>query len=712
MDKNAKSFKKSYIESKKEEVKSDVLKTINSINSYRNREERKISNDLKSTLEKIYTVYLKLTKDSKAESKINAEHFLEYIFSQNGKYYVLFFKDYASLKKLLQKAGYIVNKPSYPKFTQNTPVEIEGKLKYWKEIEGFFFCSKVINRCIFVFEPKDKIEKEIKRKILSYIVHFNMDSNKNKYVFINEINGKALILNNKIIDNGTKLWQIKKNTSREVKSVFKKELQAYKKGGGFITYTWYEPKTGKISKKTSYIGCYKPWKWIVGEGFYHDNVETMIANINSKIYYSIRMIIKILYILITVVFIIVIFTFLGFTGMLDYKKEKIVKQFKKSLDRNKKINVNRYKIKEIREFAENINKAIDIFRQYEDEFIIALINAIEIRDTYTQGHSQRVAYYSKVIAETLGFDEEKQEEIYRAGLLHDIGKIGIPDIILLKPDKLTAYEYEVIKYHSVFSFEIVSKVSRFKKMANYIRHHHERCDGSGYPDGLKCNEIEIEARILAIADVFDALTSKRVYRKQLNPEEALKIIKKDQLDQNIVNKVKDKLIEASLLEENNEEKPYISKVEKIRKELFEVDFKTGLKRRKTITNKSVGLMLDKKPFIIALLKINNYDVLAKASFKESDFIISNLSKSLKEILIKNGIHTEFISYAFDDAFLILVEIENTGELGKIKKTLDKLPQEIAKTINAKLELSINYKVFPEEFDSDFDRVLTKLRERE
>ena len=713
MDKNAKSFKKAYIESKKEEVKSDVLKTINSINIYRKKEETKSINNLKSVLEKVFAIYWKFTRYSKMQNTDNIESFIEYVFYNNDKYHVSFFRNYENLHQLLEKVGIIENLQkdgiTNAKFKQNIPIEIEGNLKHLGKIEGFIICSKAINRCIFVFEPRKEIEKKIKRKILSHIIHFNIISGKNKYIFINKTDGEALLLNNKIIDNGTKLWQIKKNTSKEIKDVFKKELQAYKKGGGFITYTWYEPKTGKISKKTSYIGCYKPWNWIVGEGFYHDSMESMITDINGKIRYSVEIIIKILYILIVLVFILIILAFLGFTGILDYKKEKILKHFKKSLDRNRKINLNIYKIKEIREFAENINKAIDIFRQYEEEFIIALINAVEMRDAYTQGHSQRVAYYSKVIAETLGFDEEKQEEIYRAGLLHDIGKIGIPDIILLKPDKLTVYEYEVIKYHSLFSFEIVSKISRFKKMAKYIRHHHERCDGSGYPDGLKCDEIEIEARILAIADVFDALTSKRVYRKQLNPEDAIKIIEKDQLDQSIVNKVKDRLIEASLLEENNEEKPYISKVDKIRKELFEVDFKTGLKRRRVIVNRAMELMLKKKPFLLAILKINNYHSLIKSSFKEFERDVSNLSALLMELLTKRGINTEFVSYAFDDAFIILVEPKDAKHLEKIKESLNKLPKEIVKTIDTKLNLSINYKIFPEEFDSDLDSVLIRLR---
>lgn len=711
--KNTEYFKKAYLSAKKKEVKEDVLRIIKSINEYRKKEEIKAKDELKATLKNVYTTYLRLLSYPGKHNKHEIEAFLEYMFSENKEHYVTFFKNYESLYELLEKAGKIngLKKISIHRFEpkQNSITEMDGKLKYWGEIEGFLLCSKSISRCIFVFEPKDRIERSIKREILSYIVHFNMISRRNKYIFINKTNGEALILNNKIIDNGTKLWQISKNTSNNIKEIFEKELQACKKGGGFINYTWYEPKIGKTSKKTSYIGCYKPWKWIVGEGFYYSNVEAIISNLNSDIKYSTNIILKTIYTLVVIVFIIVVAAFLIFTKILDYRRIKVMKEFKESLKEGKKINLDVCKLKEIRDFAESINKAIDIFQQYEEEFIVALVNAIEMRDAYTQGHSQRVAYYAKVIAETLGFDEEKQEEIYRAGLLHDIGKIGIPDIILLKPGKLTAYEYEVIKYHPVFSFEIVSKISRFKNIAKYIRHHHERCDGSGYPDGLKCDEIEIEARILAIADVFDALTSKRVYRRRLWPEEAIEVIEKDKLDHEIVKRVKNKLIEVFLWEESREKKPHLSKVEEVRKELFDIDFKTGLKRRRVIINKAKELMLRKKPFILALLKINNFNSLIEHSFEKIDGVIYTLSQHLKSLLVKEGVSTEYISYAFDDAFLMLFRLDSVQELERFENIFDRLPQKLADKIDIKLNLSIKYKLFFEEFDSDLDSMLMQLK---
>jgi HD-GYP domain-containing protein (c-di-GMP phosphodiesterase class II) len=158
------------------------------------------------------------------------------------------------------------------------------------------------------------------------------------------------------------------------------------------------------------------------------------------------------------------------------------------------------------------------------EEIKPLIYAIEIRDFYTQGHSEHVAVYSKEFASFLGMNEKECNDIYIAGLLHDIGKIGIPDNILLKPGKLEKDKFDIIKLHSSISGKIVEKLPNFSYLAKVVRHHHENYDGSGYPDGLKGEEIPFGARVLSLADVFDALTTGRVYRRALNLEKALIIM--------------------------------------------------------------------------------------------------------------------------------------------------------------------------------------------
>lgn len=145
----------------------------------------------------------------------------------------------------------------------------------------------------------------------------------------------------------------------------------------------------------------------------------------------------------------------------------------------------------------------------------ALVNAIDAKDKYTHGHSRRVAKYSMDIARLAGIDENMQHEIYLAALLHDVGKIGIPDSIINKEGKLTDEEFATIKTHPVIGEQILSNISQSDYLRVGAHYHHERYDGRGYPDGLKGEEIPIIARIIAVADAYDAMTSKRSYREPI-----------------------------------------------------------------------------------------------------------------------------------------------------------------------------------------------------
>lgn len=158
----------------------------------------------------------------------------------------------------------------------------------------------------------------------------------------------------------------------------------------------------------------------------------------------------------------------------------------------------------------------DELQQMFLSMIRTLAKVLDARDPYTAGHSERVANYSVWIAEKLGMGAEKKKELYKAALLHDVGKIGIPDDILRKPDRLTAEEYESIKLHTVIGADILSNMEPKGAMADVIqtaRSHHERMDGSGYPDGLEKKDISLFARIVGVADTFDAMTTARSYSK-------------------------------------------------------------------------------------------------------------------------------------------------------------------------------------------------------
>jgi putative two-component system response regulator len=150
-----------------------------------------------------------------------------------------------------------------------------------------------------------------------------------------------------------------------------------------------------------------------------------------------------------------------------------------------------------------------------------LINAMEAKDVYLRGHSQRVAELAGRLAEELSLDETTCEDLRVAGRLHDVGKIGIREAILNKPDSLTPDEFEHVKHHVQIGLDILAPLFHIKNPLQYVEHHHERWDGTGYPQGLTGEAIPMGARILCAADTFDALTSKRAYREPLEPLAAL-----------------------------------------------------------------------------------------------------------------------------------------------------------------------------------------------
>ncbi|MCR5432619.1 MAG: response regulator [Lachnospiraceae bacterium] len=145
----------------------------------------------------------------------------------------------------------------------------------------------------------------------------------------------------------------------------------------------------------------------------------------------------------------------------------------------------------------------------------ALAKAIDAKDNYTNGHSGRVAAYAREISRRIGYNDEQQNAVYMMGLLHDVGKIGIPDAVINKPARLNDEEYEVIKTHPVLGAKILGVIKEMPSLANGARWHHERYGGGGYPDNLKGEDIPIEARMIAVADSYDAMTSHRSYRAPL-----------------------------------------------------------------------------------------------------------------------------------------------------------------------------------------------------
>ena len=158
--------------------------------------------------------------------------------------------------------------------------------------------------------------------------------------------------------------------------------------------------------------------------------------------------------------------------------------------------------------------------------IMTVANTVDAKDDYTKGHSMRVAAYSELLAQRLGWSEEEIQNIYYVAMLHDVGKIGVPDAVLNKPFKLTDVEFRLIKGHTLMGAEILNDFKMFPNVSVGAKYHHERYDGKGYPEGLKGESIPLVARVIGLVDSYDAMTSNRVYRKRLNDDIVMQELEK------------------------------------------------------------------------------------------------------------------------------------------------------------------------------------------
>lgn len=184
----------------------------------------------------------------------------------------------------------------------------------------------------------------------------------------------------------------------------------------------------------------------------------------------------------------------------------------------------RHAYRQALQYAIDLRKTYRRLQQASFQSLLGLANALEAKDPYTRGHSERVATLARRLALAAGIPPGTADTVAQAGLLHDIGKIAIPESVLRKPGPLSVDEWAVMRQHPLIGAQIVAPLEFFAEGAVILRHHHERHDGSGYPDGLRGELIPLGARIVAVADVFDALTSDRPYRSRLSPAEAVRRI--------------------------------------------------------------------------------------------------------------------------------------------------------------------------------------------
>jgi putative two-component system response regulator len=197
----------------------------------------------------------------------------------------------------------------------------------------------------------------------------------------------------------------------------------------------------------------------------------------------------------------------------------------------------------LKEFTDELENA--------ETVVCALALSIEAKDPYTEGHCDRLSRYSVALAEQLGLHEQLCTALRRAGIVHDVGKVAVPEHILLKPGPLTPEERKVIEAHPVVGERICAPLKSFRHVLPIIRYHHEKLNGSGYPDGLAGDAIPLTARILTTVDIYDALTTDRPYRKALSPEEALytmrEEVKRGWWDGDLVNELERLVVSQSPL---------------------------------------------------------------------------------------------------------------------------------------------------------------------
>ncbi len=327
--------------------------------------------------------------------------------------------------------------------------------------------------------------------------------------------------------------------------------------------------------------------------------------------------------------------------------------------------------------------------------ILPLITTIELRDAYTQGHSRRVAQYAKEFANYLQLDKVTQENIYLAGLLHDVGKVGIPDTLLLKPTKLTSKEYEIVQLHSTLSGQIVSTMPHYAYLADMIAHHHENWDGSGYPDGLQAEEIPLESRILSLADVFDALTTKRIYRPALSLERAIAILQDMQKSRKFDPNLFDKFIEF-IKKYGIDHGEYgfgtnqYKEMEELRNNFFFKDSLTSLLNREAILTllRKIGEYGYKTDLILINFK-NFREYNKEHGLKKGDKLLQAFATFLrtklkaKTKIEEPALHDIFLGRARADKF-ILIHIGQRGAFLEYK--LSKILEEFSKKYNQAIEL--------------------------
>ncbi|WP_457571956.1 HD domain-containing phosphohydrolase [Desulfovulcanus sp.] len=327
--------------------------------------------------------------------------------------------------------------------------------------------------------------------------------------------------------------------------------------------------------------------------------------------------------------------------------------------------------------------------------IKSFVASLEAKDVYTRGHSEGVAYYTQHIGKALGVSKSALKVLHQVALVHDIGKVGIPDHVLLKPAKLTKKEFEIIKLHPVIGEELIARIKDLSGLAPMVRHHHERWDGRGYPDRLRGEDIPFFSRIIAVADAFDAMINKRVYREGKKKEAALKELAQNagtQFDPHMIEKAINILEKIDIY--SPQEDSFIPEhVEIARKEFFYRDMLTGCKNATALSLDTQDMNINAQ-FIF--FDIRNFQQLnLTLGFVQADKILINFYNLLSQFFEEDNIYR----IGADEFVVVLLTIKKIGEITKIVKNIEK-----------KLGVKINFNIFFEEFSTEnVDSLINKFK---
>jgi len=330
-----------------------------------------------------------------------------------------------------------------------------------------------------------------------------------------------------------------------------------------------------------------------------------------------------------------------------------------------------------KEVEKQTAKAEERRKQVEEmsfQTVQALAGAIDAKDRYTKGHSSRVSDYAVLIAQRLGWSNEQIDNLRYAGLLHDVGKIGVPDVVLNKPGKLSDIEFSVIKSHTTIGYNILQNISVVKDALEVARHHHERYDGKGYPDGLAGEDIPIMARIVCVADSYDAMNSKRIYRNALTKEtiraelvrckgsqfdpEIMDVFL-ELFDEHLLDSIEDKQIESKLEDNSNIIKRVFDSAYNSG-ESNQIDALTGLMLRRSGEEKIRELILQDKGALVLI----DLDNLKKLNDVFGHINGDSLLRSVGEILMGTDRVISACRVGGDE-FLIFMDAKNKDEVGEV-----------------------------------------------